>query len=254
MDEAMGEAMGEPAGRAVRRVVAINGSPRMEKGDTAMVLDPFLRGLEEAGADVELVYAERLDVRPCTCGRMHCWYGTPGTCCFRDGMQDLLGRIAQADTLVLATPVYIPLPGKMQDVVNRLCPLMEPRLEFREGRTRSRFRDGVALRRMVLVATGGWWEAGNFDTVTRIVEDLSATAGVAFTGAVIRPHAFVMRARGELSKTGRAIQGELQQAGRELAETGALRPETLASIRRPLVSEERLRRMYNEELANANRG
>ena len=30
-------------------VVAINGSPRMEKGKTAMVLGPFLEGVMEAG-------------------------------------------------------------------------------------------------------------------------------------------------------------------------------------------------------------
>jgi hypothetical protein len=41
------------------KVVAINGSPDMEKGNTAKILTPFLEGMEEAGASVELFYAKR---------------------------------------------------------------------------------------------------------------------------------------------------------------------------------------------------
>ena len=44
------------------RIVAINGSAKMEKGNTALVLAPFLDGIREAEASVELFYAKRLDV------------------------------------------------------------------------------------------------------------------------------------------------------------------------------------------------
>ena len=81
-------------------------------------------------------------------------------------------------------PVYIPLPGAMQNVINRLCPLIEPRLEFRQGRTRARFRDDVNIRKIVLVSTGGWWEKENFDTVVRIVEELAEAASVEFGGSI----------------------------------------------------------------------
>jgi len=53
------------------KVVAINGSPRMEKGNTHMILTPFLHGMKDAEADVELFYAGRLAVEPCT-GEFHC--------------------------------------------------------------------------------------------------------------------------------------------------------------------------------------
>ena len=60
------------------KVIAINGSPKMEKGNTAMLLTPFLRGMEDAGAEVEMFYANHIDVKPCSCGKMYCWYETPG--------------------------------------------------------------------------------------------------------------------------------------------------------------------------------
>jgi multimeric flavodoxin WrbA len=228
------------------RVLAINGSPLMEKGDTALVLTPFIEGMKDAGADVELVYASRLKINPCGCGEMYCWNEVPGECCFEDDMQSLYHRLSEADILAIATPVYIPLPGDMQNVINRLCPLIEPVLETREGRTRARFREGVGIRKIVVVATGGWWEKENFGTVVRIVEELAADAGAEFTGAVLRPHAFLMKRNGELTKDGEAVLSALQQAGHELAQLGRMSEETLEAVSRPLISREEFQSRYGQ--------
>ena len=226
------------------KVFAINGSPKMEKGNTAMVLAPFVEGMTDAGAEVEVVYASRLKVKPCVCGEMRCWDATPGECFIHDDMQLLYPRLKAADILVLATPVYIPLPGDMQNVVNRLCPLLDPRLHFRDGRTRARFRDDVRIGRIALVATCGWWELGNLGTVVRIAEELAEDASVDFAGAVLRPHAHRMRAQGELTEDGKAVVAALRQAGRELVAEGRMNLDTLRAIARPLISEEEVRRRY----------
>jgi len=138
------------------KAVAINGSPRMEKGNTAMVLTLLIQGMMDAGSDVELFYASRLKVKPCTCGEMYCWYKRPGECFIKDDMQLLYPKLKEADILILATPVYIPLPGEMQNVINRLCPLVKPFLETRERRTRARFHEEVEIQKIALVSTGGW--------------------------------------------------------------------------------------------------
>jgi multimeric flavodoxin WrbA len=225
--------------------VAINGSPRMEKGDTALVLAPFIQGMEEAGAAVELSYASRMDIKPCACGQMYCWYRVPGECCFKDDMQSLYPRLKQSDILILATPVYIPLPGAMQDLINRLCPLIDPFLETRQGRTRARFRKDVAIQKIVLVSIGGWWEKENMGTVVRIAQELAEAAGVEFAGALLRPHAFLMKQGGELAAEGRAVQEAARRAGFELVHEGAMRPDTLDAVSRPLTSQEELRQLYN---------
>jgi multimeric flavodoxin WrbA len=232
----------------MNKAVAINGSPRMGKGDTAMVLGPFIQGMEDAGCEVELFYASRLKVKPCACGDMYCWYQRPGECCIKDDMQFLYPKLKEADTLVLATPVYIPLPGGRQNVINRLCPLVKPLLETRESRTRARFHEDVRIRRIALVSTGGWWEKGNFGTVVRIVEELAEGASVGFAGAVLRPHAFLMKERGELTADGKTVLNAVRSAGQELQREGAMSKETLAAISRPLISEEELRRRYNQML------
>lgn len=230
------------------KAVAINGSPRKERGNTAMILTPFIQGLIETGCEVELFYASRLNIKPCTCGSMQCWYDSPGECCIKDDMEMLYPKLREADILILATPVYIPLPGNMQDVLNRLCPLVEPYLEFRQGRTRARFHEDVKIQKIVLVSTGGWWEMENFGTVVRIVEELAEGASVEFGGAVLRPHAFALKVDGEFTEDGEGILNAVRRAGSELASEGGMNQETLEMISRPLISEEDLRHRYNQLL------
>ncbi|GAH31325.1 unnamed protein product, partial [marine sediment metagenome] len=171
-----------------------------------------------------------------------------GECCIKDDMQLLYPQLREADILILATPVYIPLPGEMQNFINRLCPLIEPFLENHEGRTRARFHKQVNIQKILLVSTGGWWEKENFETVVRITEELAKVASVEFAGAVLRPHPFLMKEKGKLTKDGEAVLNTVKRAGYELIKKGRMNKETLEAISRPLVSEEELRRKYNDDL------
>ncbi len=214
----------------------------MERGNTAHVLKPFLEGMAEAGASVELFYAKRLNVKPCL-GEFHCWNEEPGVCVQKDSMEMLYPKLRSADILVLATPVYIPLPGEMQNLVNRLCPLLEPILVWRDGRTRAKFFDDVKIRKIVLVSTSGWWEMGNFGTVLRIAQEIAEDASVEFAGAILRPHAHLMA---EDTAKAKRVREALKKAGYQLAEKGRISTELLDVISQPLVSEEDYRRVSNE--------
>ncbi len=230
------------------KVVAINGSPRKDKGYTATVLAPFIQGITDAGAEVELFYASKLKIKPCSCGSMFCWYDSPGECCINDDMQMLYPKLRAAEILILATPVYIPLPGDMQIVINRLVPLIEPYLEFRNSRTRARFHKNVRIQKILLVSTGSWWEKENFGTVVHIVEELAEGASVEFGGAILRPHAFAMKQDGQFTKDGEEILEALRRIGSELIHEGEMNHESLEMISRPLISEEELRNRYNQSL------
>ena len=76
------------------RVVAINGSAKMEKSNTALIFAPFLDGIIEAGASVKLFYAKRLNVKPCT-GEFYCWNKKPSECYIDDDMQMLYPKRAR---------------------------------------------------------------------------------------------------------------------------------------------------------------
>jgi len=217
------------------RVFAISGSSRMERGRTDLLLRAFLKGMEGAGAEAEVVYASRLHVSPCT-GEFHCWRDTPGECYIHDDMQLLYPRMRVADTWVLGTPMYIPLPGELQNILNRLCPLIEPKLATRGGRTRARLRDDVRTKRLALVATSGWWEMGNLGTVVRIAEELAKDCSIEFSGALLRPHSSAMTRSGELTEGGRRVLEAAEVAGKQLEERGRIDPRVLRTVSRPLMT------------------
>ena len=82
------------------KILAVNGATRLEKSDTARVLTPFLEGMRDAGAFVELFYANRLHIEPCI-GDFQCWEEKPGVCSIQnDDMQMLYPKLREADVLV----------------------------------------------------------------------------------------------------------------------------------------------------------
>ncbi len=214
------------------KVTVINGSPRLSKGYTTQILTPFIEGMRQGEADVDLLYASKLKIKPCI-GEFHCWNVKLGECILKDDMQSVYKILEDTDILVFATPVYIPLPGAMQNFINRLCPLIEPILENRDGRTRAKFRKEVKITKIMLVASSGWWELGNFDTVIRIAEEYAADTSVEFIGSILRPHSSLMD---NFPDDKKLIMATLREAGFQLIKKGKISPEKIELISKPLIS------------------
>jgi multimeric flavodoxin WrbA len=84
------------------KVLGISGSPRRH-GNTETLLDSFLEGTREAGADAEKVILRDLNLVPCRgCNVCH----RDGTCIVRDDIGPLYDRILSVDILALASPIY----------------------------------------------------------------------------------------------------------------------------------------------------
>jgi len=108
------------------KVLAFNCSPNMENGNTALILNPFLQGIEEEGGKIELFYLRKLKINPCL-GEFSCWVKTPGECIHDDDMNILYPKFKEADIIVFGTPVYVDgMPGPMKNLIDRLLPLLEP--------------------------------------------------------------------------------------------------------------------------------
>lgn len=225
------------------RVLVVNGSARKEKGYTAMILEPFMNGMKQAGAEVNLLYAKQLNVNPCR-GDFSCWYKKPGICHINDSMQPVYSKLKEATILVLGIPVYLPLPGEMQNFLNRLMPLMNPILKYRNGHTKIQFHDYVKIRKIVLVSACGWWERGNFDTVSRIVEEICQKVNVEFGGSILRPHADILP---EVKDKADEVFEALKEVGFNLIKEGTLPKDLLNIVAQPLISEKELRERLSNE-------
>ncbi|MFX1563631.1 MAG: flavodoxin family protein, partial [Promethearchaeota archaeon] len=201
-------------------------------------------------ASVELFYAKKLNVKPCI-GDFQCWFKKVGECIHKDDMQMIYDKLREADILVLATPIYIPLPGEIQNLINRLCPILEPMLEFRDGRTRVRFHSDIKLSKLVLVSSGGWWEKENFEVVVHIAKEIAENGSLEFAGSILRPHSSLLKEDNEKS---RAVIKAAKTAGSQLIKTGKISPELFDTISQPLMKEEDYRRELNQYYLKAKEG
>ena len=103
-------------------ILAINGSPR-KKWNTATLLEHALQGAAEHGAQTELVHLYELDYKGCTsCFACKKLGGKSyGRCAMKDGLTPVLRRAAEADALILGSPMYFYTEtGEMRSFLERL--------------------------------------------------------------------------------------------------------------------------------------
>jgi len=233
------------------KVLALNSSPSMERGGTALILNPFLGGLEEAGAEVELIYVHKLKIEPCL-GDFGCWFKTPGRCVQEDDMAWVLPKLAAADLLVLATPVFVDgMTSTMKKLIERCLPLMEPFFEVRNGHCRHPRRDGRKDQKVALVSVCGFTELDNFEPLILHVKAICRNLGAEFAGALLRPYAAALPRLKRLGLHVDEIYEAAREAGRQLARTGQMEEETLAAVSRELLPREAYLQGINDHFKRA---
>jgi multimeric flavodoxin WrbA len=217
------------------KVLAINSSPRMDKGNTALILNPFLEGMKEAGAEVELFYTRKLNINPCT-GEFNCWLKTPGKCYQNDDMNILYPRIDAADVIVFATPVYADgVTGPMKNLMDRIIPLVQPFFELRDDHCRHPVRGEAKVRKLVLVSNCGFWEKDNFDPLIVHMKAICKNLSAEFSGALLRPHGEAMPGMLEMGAPIGDIFEAAKEAGRQLVKEEKMSQETLDIVSRELL-------------------
>jgi len=218
------------------RVLAFNSSPNVENGNTALILNPFLKGMEEEGAEIDLFYTKKLKINPCL-SDLSCVIRTPGKCIQQDDMQTIYPKLKQADIIVLATPIYFDgMTSTMKNLIERLwLPCGTPYLELRNARVRHPIREGTKKAKIVLVTNCGFWEKASFQPLLVHVKAICENLDLEFAGALLRPHGPSL---GMMLKKGAPVKDVLEAAeaaGRELVKEGNMSEETLSIVSRELM-------------------
>jgi len=222
------------------KVLAINSSPHMDKGTTSMVLEPFLEGMKQEGASVELLYTRKLKINPCE-GCYTCWVKTPGVCIHHDDMQEIvLPLFENIDTWVIATPVYVDgMTGPMKNLIDRLISTGQPFIELEDDHCRHDPREDLPERenpfRIVLVSTCGFWELDNFSPLVTHVKAICKNMSAEFAGTLLRPHAGAMPAMKKMGMGIDDIFDAAREAGRQLVKAGRVEKSVLDKISRELL-------------------
>ena len=86
----------------MRKVIGIFGSPR-QNGNSDILLNSAIRGVETNGVDIERIIVRDLKIAPCnSCGG--CW--EKGVCVIDDDMQKIYSKLVDADGIIVASPIY----------------------------------------------------------------------------------------------------------------------------------------------------
>ena len=101
----------------MKKIVIVDGGPRKNM-NTAQLLQRFAEGAKSAGEDVEVksVRLYDIDYKGCmSCMACKLKGKASNICRFRDALSPLLDEIAEADGLVLGSPIYFgEVTGKMR--------------------------------------------------------------------------------------------------------------------------------------------
>lgn len=218
------------------RIVVFNGSPRMEKGNTHVMVEAFLEGARSAGAGVENVFLFKKKIRQCL-GCFDCWLKTPGKCIQKDDMEELLTLWMKADLVVFATPLYVDnVTGIMKTFMDRIIPLTEPYFEKDpqgEYRHRKRYQK---IPKIAVISNCGFAEQSHFQVLSLLFKRVARNMQSELV-------AEIYRGAGELLKLDMpmlkplidAYREVLKKAGREIATAGKLSDDTKAELDKPIV-------------------
>lgn len=120
-------------------IVSIHGSPR-ERGNSALLAEQIEVGAREAGAGLLPFYLHGMDIQPCSACDA-CQGSAEAPCVIDDDMQAVYRALAEADGLIIASPVYwFTVSGQTKLFLDRCYALGGP-----EGSQLSGKRIAIAL-------------------------------------------------------------------------------------------------------------
>ncbi|WP_292464231.1 flavodoxin family protein [Methanolobus sp.] len=144
------------------KVVGFVGSPR-KNGNTDVLVQQVLDGAMEAGAEVEKVYINDMNLRGCQ-GCDYC--RTVDGCKIKDDMTKAYDALKNADGFVFGSPIYFfQFTGQMRLFIDRCFALLNPDFSSRL----------IPGKKAVIVGAHGAPEAGVFNGV---YDEFSKTLGM----------------------------------------------------------------------------
>ena len=100
-----------------KKVLVLSASPR-RGGNSDTLCDRFMHGAEEAGNHVEKIFLRDKKINFCVA--CDACKKNGGTCALKDDMAGILEKMAAADVIVMATPVYFyTMDGQMKTLIDR---------------------------------------------------------------------------------------------------------------------------------------
>ncbi len=219
----------------IKNVVAIQASPRApENSMTEIILESFLKGCENAGANTEIVYLNKKDIKYCK-GCFSCWTKTPGKCIHNDDVRQIVEKELNADLVVYASPLYhFGMYSKLKAYIERTLFTLKPYLIEYGDYTVHPFREGMEREKNYLVVIGvcGFPEIKHFEQFSAHFHMLSESHiknSNQVIGEIYRPASETLNVFAYKKETQRVINACIS-AGEQVIEKGYIDNKTQDDI------------------------
>jgi multimeric flavodoxin WrbA len=226
------------------KVLALNASPRGGgQSKTEFLLNHLVQGMEEAGAEVEVVELRKKKINYCS-GCFTCWTKTPGICIHQDDMtKELFPKWLAVDLVVYATPLYhYTVNAAMKAFIERTLPVLKPFFEHGGEETRHPLRSEPP--KVVMLSVAGFPERSVFDQLSSWVRFILGRND-SLVAELYRPAAQTLT-QPPFKEKAREVLEAFRQAGREIVEQKAVSQETMTKVNQDFIEDkEALARMTN---------
>ncbi len=186
------------------KILALMGSPR-RGGNTEMMLDSFIKGAKEAGAQVEVLRVADMEIKPCTnCDGCE----ETGECVIDDDMEHIYKKLAEVDGLVMASPIYF---GAVSAYIKAAIDRFQVYWYINFGNEDLKHLKAKTKRPAFFLAVGGMKNKKYCDSVRTTAEALFLNTRLRFSGFLCLQG---YDEKGALAKAPDALQ-EAYEKGRE---------------------------------------
>jgi len=161
-----------------KKVIVLNGSPK-KRGNTEAIVNWFSDGARSNGAAIEIVHTAFLSYKTngCTSCR-RCQTIKEYECVIKDAAQTVLRKMAKADVIVFATPLYFYGPSaQLKLIVDRMFSL------YKWDNTTNTFESPMKGKTMVLLLSA--YENVGLEIVEKSFALIAEYSGMKFKSLLV---------------------------------------------------------------------
>lgn len=214
------------------KILVINGSPKRENSDTMHMTRAFLEGISSVSEnDVSMFNAVDKHIEYCT-GCFAC-KRNGGTCVHNDDMAQILDDIIGSDLVIFSFPLYCySMPAPLKMLVDRTMPLSNMTMEKVGDRYMHKRQKDYSMLKYVMICGCGFPNSKmNFEPM---IMQFKLLFGDASSTIITVPESPLFNVAGASLVTTPFLK-KLKKAGRQYAQTGAIEPDTMEQLEKPML-------------------